>query len=111
MRGKALRIPFHLPVRFGVPGAVFEDEILNLSTGGAFIRTTRYHRPGSVIFLEFSLDGVEKTRATGKVMWVTEGVPGNKISFAKGLGVEFQDISATTRANLGLLAHHFRVFP
>lgn len=111
MRANALRIPFHLPVRFGVPGAIFDDEILNLSTGGAFIRTNRYHRPGSLIFLEFSLDGIEKTRATGKVMWVTEGVPGNTISFAKGLGIEFQDIPPAARATLGLLADHFRAFP
>lgn len=111
MRGKALRIPFHLPVRFGVPGAVFDDEILNLSTGGAFIRTNRYHKPGSLIFLEFSIDGVEKTRATGKVVWVTEGVPGNKISFAKGLGVEFQNIPVNTQVTLANLASHFRMFP
>ncbi len=66
----------------------------NVSAGGMFIRTTTPHAVGSMIYLQFSLEGGEKLiEGLGKVVHVN---PPEHPS--PGMGIEFVSLDAPSRA-------------
>ena len=107
----SIRIPIHLPVKFGENGSSHEDFALNVSTGGMFLKTSHYIRPGSELHLEFSLADMEPVNATAKVIWASEGVSGNQVSFTKGLGLQFIFLPLKARQQIESLTAQYRSLP
>jgi molecular chaperone DnaK len=69
----------------------FEDFLaeysVNISPGGIFIKTSKPHETGAIIYLQFSLrDGSRLIEGMGRVVHVTPPGPGVR---EPGIGVEF----------------------
>jgi len=108
---KARRIPLTLPVRLKNNGTIYKEKALNLSTGGMFIRTDNYISPGKSLEVEFSLTATETLRIIAKVVWASEGVTGNEFIYAKGIGLQFTQLTAKARQQLQILSSQYNNLP
>ncbi len=86
------RIDLTLDVDLGAYGQYEFYKMLNLSSGGAFIKSRNLQSVGTIIKLKFKLPHTDDTiEATGEVMWVYDqrGSTDNNVS---GMGIKFNDI-------------------
>lgn len=73
--------------RFDSVEAFLAEYALNISPGGMFIKTTKRHERGAIVFFQFSLrDGSRLIEGMGRVVHVTP--PGSR-GREPGIGVEF----------------------
>jgi uncharacterized protein (TIGR02266 family) len=86
------RARVEVPVRMKCANEQFDAIILNLSLGGAGIKTDKTLRYGTPVSLSFSIPGADKeTEMTGRVAWINKD--GQH-------GIQFSDLSAPLRTTL-----------
>ena len=107
----APRISMRIPVKFSENGDLHEDHTLNISTGGMFIKTNQYIQPGKKISIEFQLNSQDTINVEAKIIWATEGKTGNEHTYARGLGVQFQNLPAVAKQQINYLVTSYREFP
>jgi len=84
------RIATNIRIAFQDSGAPVSSYILNLSSGGIFIKTDDPPPVDSTVSLRFHLPGdLEPINIEGRVVWIKQ--TGN--SFPSGMGIEFTEIS------------------
>jgi len=88
----AKRIPFRVPVKFGVNGKCINTGIvIDVSSTGICIKTSNVFAPGTVVNIEI-LYNSKTLSGSGKVMWAKK-VPPNLIYVTKaGMGIHFKEI-------------------
>ena len=72
-------------------------DTIDLSEGGAFLRSDLLFEVGETLSLEIPLAPGETLAAHGRVAWVTRGGDGNPPA---GMGIEFEKLSAQDRRRL-----------
>ena len=118
------RVPIQLPVEIFRSGTLEADEFfeddedgaagdtaLNVSTGGMFIRTARYLKPGTKVKVGFNLFGLDRVEAEARVVWASEGVVGNTARFARGIGIEFVVLPPTAKEKILQLTLEYHKLP
>ena len=86
------RARVEVPVRMKCANEQFDAILLNLSLGGAGIKTEKTLRYGAPVSLSFSIPGADKeTEMTGRVAWINKD--GQH-------GIQFSDLSASLRTTL-----------
>lgn len=109
-RRRYKRLPTEMEVKFREIGVTVEEEslyaghTLNVSRGGAFLKTTRLYRPGTMLELKMEIVDPEgrgrQVAVLVKVAWVSRELD------LEGMGVEFCQIDPKTRQ--AILAHAYR---
>ena len=72
-------------------------DTIDLSEGGAFLRSDLLFEVGETLSLEIPLAPDETLAVHGRVAWVTRGGDGNTPA---GMGIEFEKLSAQDRRRL-----------
>jgi len=91
------RARLEIPVRVKVGNETFEGQLVNLSLGGAGVRTDRLLRFGTPVSLTFCMPGATKeTEMIGRVAWT------NKDGHH---GIQFGDLSVPMRTTLQRLLY------
>jgi two-component system, response regulator FlrC len=86
------RARLEVPVRLRCGNEQFQGTLLNLSLGGAGIKTEKMLRYGAPVSLSFSIPGSKKeTEVTGRVTWTNKD--GQH-------GIQFSELSAALRTTL-----------
>ncbi len=75
-------------VRYGVQGPERGGFTMNISLGGAFIRTNTVHKPGSTLQVEFDFPA-GKIAVWAKVVWAKRVPPELAHVLPCGMGVRF----------------------
>lgn len=96
------RIPAQFPVRLSTiepdtdpwTGRPYfrasQEEITNLSRGGAFVRTAELLDPGKKVLLELQLPNGSQVETVGRVAWTKRVItPSDSDASDSGVGVEF----------------------
>ena len=80
-----------IPAKFNLGAAIHDGNILNISDGGLFLRTTLNMMTGSKLKIDFTLPNKERTpvTTTGTVKWVTPKT--QKESTFTGVGIAFAE--------------------
>lgn len=92
---KEPRYASHIKIRFGEQrDMVLTDYTVNINTGGLFVSSSRLLPVGTVLFVEFSLPGIDQNvSCQARVAWVNEGVPPLKRDLPVGMGLGFIGIT------------------
>jgi Tfp pilus assembly protein PilZ len=92
---RELRIRMSLPVLIETNGGNSIGQILNLSSGGAFLKNgCSQAKAGDTVLITIPLLGMKKElELTGKVLYLIEAT--QESGFRQGLGIAFQNCSAT----------------
>lgn len=94
------RIPTSIPVDFEIGTVRNEGTLLNVSSGGVFLKTDVRLYIGSTLSLKFTIPGFEDSPITtkGKVNWIT---PTNKRNeFFSGGGITFKVITERNKTTI-----------
>jgi len=95
-----------VPIRFfgtDVPG---DEYVVNISEGGAFVRTLRPREPGTKVLVDLYLPGTGSvTRINAQVAWNRPQDPLNR--GLSGMGLEFQGALSETREALRAFVERF----
>jgi uncharacterized protein (TIGR02266 family) len=80
-----------IPIRFFGTDMLLDEYVVNISEGGAFVRTLRPRAPGAEVLVDLYLPGTERiTRLNARVAWNRPhdtSTPG-----LSGMGLEFQGV-------------------
>ncbi len=107
------RKPAELPVTVRAAGSKVEGSIrldsVDVSEGGAFLRSQLLFEIGEILQLEFPLPGGTVVKATGRVVRVSRARGKDGVA---GMGIEFTRLAMSDRRAIGTsLANLFRVKP
>ena len=97
-RRTSRRIPLKMLVQFRMDdmNEFLREHAVNVSAGGIFIRTSKPHPEGSMIYLQFCLtDGGKLIEGLGKVVHVNP-----PDSAAPGMGVEFVNLDDESQGTI-----------
>ena len=98
-----IRIDYHTTDSF------FTDFADNISNGGMFIATTKPLKPGTRLSLEFLLPECDyPIHVKAKVAW-SRSVPSENQK--QGIGVQFDDLSASTKDKINTIVKRLRSVP
>jgi len=101
------RYPLQTPVAFRIEGEEYQGVACDISSGGIFV----HYRPPVLsdmpINLSFSLPHHATTiEVAGKISWVNQGSPRRHLSMPQGFGVQFQQISRDSVAQVSAYVDH-----
>ncbi len=86
------RAQVEIPIKLKYAGEDFEASLLNISAGGAGIKTEKVLKSGAPVALIFSIPGVAaEAEFPGRVTWTNKGGQ---------YGIQFGDLSASLRTSL-----------
>lgn len=80
--------------------ALTYSSTVDVSNGGIFISTPEPLKNGSKIELTITIPGDGEVNLNGLVKWIREDESGD---MRAGMGIEFQDMDASTKQKLGKL--------
>ncbi len=90
-RRKGVRYDVSSPVRIITSrGDMIKGATENLSSGGAFIRSSQPLAPGEWFFLEIDFPSGETFRVPASVVWVRPSVPDEVGGLRCGMGVQLE---------------------
>jgi uncharacterized protein (TIGR02266 family) len=105
-RRRSIRAPVVVRIEYATVDALFSDFTRNINEGGVFIETDCPGEIDSVVHLRFRLPGTRETlKVTGRVAWIEPGASGKP----EGMGVEFENLSASDRDRINDLVARLRV--
>lgn len=94
------RIDLEVNVDLAILGEYELSKLVNVSTGGAFIRAQKPKPIGTLVKLKFKLPGEKNPiEATGEVTWVYNQRGATDHNFT-GIGIEFTQIDEHDRAKI-----------
>jgi transcriptional regulator with PAS, ATPase and Fis domain len=86
------RAQVELPIRIKYAGEIHEASLVNVSAGGAGIKTEKALKSGAPLALIFSVPGTDaETEFPGRVTWTNKG---------EQYGIQFSDLSTSLRTTL-----------
>lgn len=78
------RYKISVPLQITTPDHFYEGEIMDISTGGCFVKTKAPLRPDQIIHIRFNL--FEKSFGySGRIVWKTEAT----VTLPRGIGIRF----------------------
>ena len=105
-RRRTQRAPVTVRIEYSTVDALFSDFTRNINEGGVFIETDCPGEIDTVVHLRFRLPGTrEALKVTGRVAWIEPGADGKP----EGMGVEFENLSASDRERINDLVARLRV--
>ena len=91
---RSLRVPVHLKVTVGGPGADLVGRVIELSEGGLFIATGRPLPSGTPLYLEITDDGGALLHVEAEVRWVR---PKLDVAGPTGMGIRFGPLDPSAK--------------
>ncbi len=96
-RPRPRRLPVRIPVTHSTIDVFLDSEIMNLSTGGVFLKADITLPLGSEVDYQFTLPGSDKVvEAVGTVIWARKAGHTHGAPFPEhppGMGVQFKEIN------------------
>jgi uncharacterized protein (TIGR02266 family) len=105
-RRRSERTGLEIPVDYSTVDAFFTEFSSNINEGGLFVETEAPADPGTVVQLSFRLPETrDPLKVEGRVAWVSDGTRGQP----RGMGIEFQALSAELRERINQVVRSLRV--
>ena len=102
---KYIRLPVDLEVRFTHDKKEYLGKMLNISTGGTFLKAPKLFDPNDILDLSFHLPGGdEPLNVIGKVAW-GGSIEGAGLT-AFGMGVHFENLTPSVKEEIDLFIRH-----
>ncbi len=108
-RRKTSRISTIIQINYHTADSFFRNFVEDLSTGGMFIATQKPLEPGIQLKLEFLLPGCNyPIRVNGEVIWNRDT---QDINLRRGMGVKFDNLSASAKDKINTIVKQLRSVP
>lgn len=88
-----LRVPCRAAIQFSVEGHNYQGRVNNISLNGLYIESRKQVPQGSLIEATFVLPtaSLETIKVKGRICWINQGFPRQKMHLPQGFGVQFLD--------------------